>query len=184
MVLGNRRPRRAALLPARQGAPIGPVCQRCSPGRIGYFRRGRDVGRLMYGRQSRSARVSGSEICHDADCRGNCWVDRGASLEAVRVILTGILGAVPGTSVLRPVGVTDSKAAGFAMERASHGIGTALALEPGEAQGAFAGLAKGLNGVLTASALPLLMAWIFSSCRRFRRVPQGCHPRRWKVRRR
>ncbi len=84
------------------------------------------------------------------------------SLTAVLVILTGILGAVLGTSVLRIVGVSDPKATGFAMGLASHGIGTARALELGETQGAFAGLAMGLNGLLTAVALPLLMVWIFS----------------------
>lgn len=84
------------------------------------------------------------------------------SLTAVLVILTGILGAVVGTTVLRIVGVVDPKATGFAMGLASHGIGTARALELGETQGAFAGLAMGLNGLLTAIALPLLMVWLFS----------------------
>ena len=84
------------------------------------------------------------------------------SLTAVLVILTGILGAVVGTTVLRIVGVRDPKATGFAMGLASHGIGTARALELGETQGAFAGLAMGLNGLLTAIALPLLMVWLFS----------------------
>ena len=83
------------------------------------------------------------------------------SLTAVLVILTGILGAVVGTTVLRIVGVVDPKATGFAMGLASHGIGTARALELGETQGAFAGLAMGLNGLLTAIALPLLMVWLF-----------------------
>jgi putative effector of murein hydrolase len=64
--------------------------------------------------------------------------------------------------VLRLVGVSDPKATGFAMGLASHGIGTARALELGETQGAFAGLAMGLNGLFTAIALPLLMVWIFS----------------------
>jgi putative effector of murein hydrolase len=43
---------------------------------------------------------------------------------------------------------------------ASHGIGTARALELGETEGAFAGLAMGLNGLLTAIALPLILAWL------------------------
>jgi putative effector of murein hydrolase len=82
------------------------------------------------------------------------------SLTAVLVILTGILGAVAGTGVLRLVGVVDPKATGFAMGLASHGIGTARALELGEIQGAFAGLAMGLNGLLTAVLLPLILAWL------------------------
>jgi predicted murein hydrolase (TIGR00659 family) len=82
------------------------------------------------------------------------------SLTAVLVILTGILGAVAGTGVLRLVGIVDPKATGFAMGLASHGIGTARALELGEIQGAFAGLAMGLNGLLTAVLLPLILAWL------------------------
>jgi putative effector of murein hydrolase len=47
------------------------------------------------------------------------------------------------------------------MELASHGISKTPALELGEAQGTSADLAMGLNGVMTATALPLLMTWIF-----------------------
>lgn len=82
------------------------------------------------------------------------------SLTAVLVILTGILGAAVGTSVLRMIGVVDPRATGFAIGVASHGIGTARALELGETEGAFAGLAMGLNGLLTAVALPLILAWL------------------------
>jgi predicted murein hydrolase (TIGR00659 family) len=82
------------------------------------------------------------------------------SLTAVLVILTGILGASIGTAVLRAIGVVDRRATGFAIGLASHGIGTARALELGETEGAFAGLAMGLNGLLTAVALPLILAWL------------------------
>jgi len=82
------------------------------------------------------------------------------SLTAVLVILTGILGASVGTTVLKLIGVADPKATGFALGLASHGMGTARALELGEIQGAFAGLAMGLNGLLTAIALPLILAWV------------------------
>lgn len=82
------------------------------------------------------------------------------SLTAVLVILTGILGASVGTTVLKLIGVADPKATGFALGLASHGMGTARALELGEIQGAFAGLAMGLNGLLTAIALPLILAWM------------------------
>jgi predicted murein hydrolase (TIGR00659 family) len=82
------------------------------------------------------------------------------SLTAVLVILTGILGASIGTTVLKLVGVVDPRATGFAIGLASHGIGTARALELGETQGAFAGLAMGLNALLTAVALPLILTWL------------------------
>lgn len=84
------------------------------------------------------------------------------SLTAVLVILTGIIGAVLGPGLLRLVGVTDARANGVAMGVASHGIGTARALQSGEVTGAFSGLAMGLNGLATAALLPLLWA-LFAS---------------------
>lgn len=80
------------------------------------------------------------------------------SLTAVLVILSGIIGAVAGPALLRRVGVRDDRAIGVAMGTASHGIGTARALQAGEVAGAFSGLAMGLNGLATAALLPLLWA--------------------------
>lgn len=76
------------------------------------------------------------------------------SLTAVMVILTGIVGAAFGAAVLKLCGVTDPEARGLAWGVASHGIGTARALHEGPVAGAFAGLAMGLNGLITALALP------------------------------
>ena len=75
------------------------------------------------------------------------------ALTAVLVIMTGIVGAVlgpssPGLSELGP------RAVGLAMGIASHGIGTARALQISEVAGAFSGLGMGLNGVLTAVLSP------------------------------
>ncbi len=81
------------------------------------------------------------------------------SLTAVLVILTGILGAVGGVWVLDLVRVKDERARGLALGIASHGIGTARALQLGEITGAFSGLAMGLNGVATAILVPLLVGW-------------------------
>ncbi|MBK0400037.1 LrgB family protein [Limibaculum sp. M0105] len=78
------------------------------------------------------------------------------SLTAVLVILTGIVGAMLGPWVLTLVGVRDWRARGLAIGTASHGIGTARALQVNEVAGAFAGLAMGLNALATALLLPLL----------------------------
>ncbi len=83
------------------------------------------------------------------------------SLTAVVVIITGIFGAMFGTFILNAVGVKDWAARGFAMGTASHGIGTARALQVNEIAGAFAGLAMGLNALATAILLPVLWAIIF-----------------------
>ncbi|MGB7180400.1 MAG: LrgB family protein [Burkholderiaceae bacterium] len=78
------------------------------------------------------------------------------SLTAVMVILTGILGAMLGPIVLNLIGIKDWAARGLAMGTASHGIGTARAIQVNELAGAFAGLAMGLNALATALLIPLL----------------------------
>jgi predicted murein hydrolase (TIGR00659 family) len=78
------------------------------------------------------------------------------SLTAVLVILTGILGAMLGPLLLNLIGVKGWAARGLAMGTASHGIGTARALQVNEVAGAFAGLALGLNALATALLLPVL----------------------------
>jgi len=83
------------------------------------------------------------------------------SLTAVMVITTGILGAIVGPLVLNLIGVKDWAARGLALGTASHGIGTARALQVNEIAGAFAGLAMGLNALATAILLPLLWHFFF-----------------------
>jgi putative effector of murein hydrolase len=78
------------------------------------------------------------------------------SLTAVLVILTGVLGAMLGPPLLTVIGVRGWAARGVALGTASHGIGTARALQVREVAGAFAGLAMGLNALATAVLLPLL----------------------------
>lgn len=83
------------------------------------------------------------------------------SLTAVLVILTGILGAALGPFLLNLLRVKDMAARGLAIGTASHGIGTARALQVSEVAGAFSGLAMGLNALATAILLPLLWNWLF-----------------------
>ncbi|WP_319530084.1 LrgB family protein [uncultured Cohaesibacter sp.] len=83
------------------------------------------------------------------------------SLTAVLVIITGIIGAVLGPYVLNLVGVKDWAARGLAMGTASHGIGTARALQVNDEAGAFSGLAMGLNALITAILLPIIWFWLF-----------------------
>ena len=82
------------------------------------------------------------------------------SLTAVLVIVTGILGAMFGPLVLNLIGVKNWEARGLAIGTASHGIGTAQALQVNETAGAFSGLAMGLNALATALLLPLIWAVI------------------------
>ncbi len=82
------------------------------------------------------------------------------SLTAVLVIATGILGAVGARYVYRALRIEDDAVRGFAMGIASHGIGTARAFQESEQMGAFAALAMGLNGLMTALLLPVVMPWV------------------------
>ena len=82
------------------------------------------------------------------------------SLTAVLVIATGILGAVSAKYVYQALGISDHAVRGFAIGVASHGIGTARAFQVNEQSGAFAALAMGLNGALTALLVPLLAGWL------------------------
>ncbi|NDW05226.1 LrgB family protein [Jiella pacifica] len=83
------------------------------------------------------------------------------SLTAVFVIVTGILGGALGPVLLDRMKIGDPAARGFALGAASHGIGTARALQESEVAGAFSGLAMGLNALATAILLPLF--WSFLS---------------------
>ncbi len=78
------------------------------------------------------------------------------SLTAALVILTGITGAVLGPMLLNAVRIKDWRARGLAMGAASHGIGTARAMQVNKTAGAFSGLAMGLNAVATAILLPIV----------------------------
>lgn len=78
------------------------------------------------------------------------------SLTAVLVIVTGILGAVGARYVFDALRVRDPAIRGFAIGIASHGIGTARAFQVDAQSGAFAALAMGLNGALTALLLPFV----------------------------
>lgn len=78
------------------------------------------------------------------------------TLTAVLVIGTGVLGAIMVTPLMNLLRLKDFAARGFAAGVGAHGIGTARAFQVNELAGTFAGLAMGLNGVLTALIVPLL----------------------------
>ncbi len=82
------------------------------------------------------------------------------SLSAVMVIATGILGAITAQTLFRWLKIKDEAVGGFALGVAAHGIGTARAFQVSQTMGAFAALGMGLNGLLTALALPTLMQWL------------------------
>lgn len=82
-------------------------------------------------------------------------------MTAALVIATGILGAALGPYVLNILRIKNWAARGLALGTASHGIGTARAVQVNEVAGAFSGLAMGLNALATAVLLPIVWRWLF-----------------------
>jgi predicted murein hydrolase (TIGR00659 family) len=81
-------------------------------------------------------------------------------LTAVLVILTGVIGAVVVTPLMNALRIRDYAARGFAAGLASHGIGTARAFTVDPVAGVFAGVAMGLNAVVTPVMVPLILPWL------------------------
>ena len=79
------------------------------------------------------------------------------SLTAVLVIATGVIGAVLGPWFLDRLGIRDPAVRGTAMGVGAHGLGTASIYQESSEAGAFAGLAMGLSGLITALMLPVLV---------------------------
>lgn len=79
------------------------------------------------------------------------------SLTSALVMLTGILGGALTQPLLALLHIREAHINGFTLGVVAHGIGTARALQESQEMGAFAGLAMGLAGLLTAVLLPLCL---------------------------
>jgi predicted murein hydrolase (TIGR00659 family) len=82
------------------------------------------------------------------------------ALTAVLTIATGITGAIVVTPLMNALRLKNYAARGFAAGLAAHGIGTARAFQVNALAGTFAGVALGLNGLLTAILVPILLPWL------------------------
>jgi len=79
------------------------------------------------------------------------------TLTAAIVVLVGVFGAAIGPWTLDRLGVRGAVARGLALGTSAHGVGTARALEEGETEGAAAGVAMVVAGVVTALVSPFLV---------------------------
>jgi putative effector of murein hydrolase len=77
------------------------------------------------------------------------------SLTAVSVVLCGFVGAVFGPVVVSLLRIKSPVARGLGLGCASHGLGTARAIEMGAVEGAVSGLAIALMGIATALVIPI-----------------------------
>ncbi|EKM99676.1 MULTISPECIES: LrgB family protein [Acidocella] len=80
------------------------------------------------------------------------------ALTAVFVIITGLFGTLICGPLYKAARVRAWEAQGLAAGTAAHGIATAHMIRLNETAGAFGGLAIGLNGIVTAIIVPLLVA--------------------------
>jgi len=76
------------------------------------------------------------------------------------VIIAGLVGAVLGPELMKAIKVKNPVAQGLSIGTASHGLGTSRAVQEGEIQGAFSGLAIGLAGIFTSILVPIVV-WVF-----------------------
>ena len=86
-------------------------------------------------------------------------------IAAVIVVFTGVLGGVIGGWVFKIARVRDSRAMGFALGLTSHGIGVGRAMQIDTTAAAFASLAMGLNGLITARWAPAVVPWLLGVLR-------------------
>jgi len=84
------------------------------------------------------------------------------SITAGVVITVGILGNAMGFETLKFLGIKSNIAIGTALGTASHGIGTARAVEIDKLAGAYSGLAMCVNGLMTAIITPFVVEKIIT----------------------
>ena len=81
------------------------------------------------------------------------------ALAAVFSVLTGLMGAVSAKFLFQRFGNLSASERGFAMGTAAHGIGAAKAMHEHPDSGAYAGLALGIQVILSALLIPLVARW-------------------------
>jgi putative effector of murein hydrolase len=77
------------------------------------------------------------------------------AMAAVFSVLTGLIGAISAPYLFNLVGGLSAKERGFALGTASHGIGAASAMQVAADAGAYAGLALGIQVILSSILIPL-----------------------------
>ena len=78
------------------------------------------------------------------------------TLTAIFAVATGILGAILAPFVLNALGMKEWWQRGFAIGISAHGIGTSRAFSIHPEAGTYASLAMGMNGVISAVAIPII----------------------------
>ena len=83
-----------------------------------------------------------------------------ASLTAITIILTGVIGSIAGTVFCKLFKLNHSIAQGVAFGTATHVMGTTKANELGQLQGAVSSLSLVVAGIVTAVVFPLVCLFL------------------------
>jgi len=82
------------------------------------------------------------------------------ALAAVFAVVTGMVGSLSAKYLFNLLRIDSWAVRGFAIGTASHGIGAARALQVHPSAGAYAGIALGLQVVLSSLLMPFLFKWL------------------------
>lgn len=82
------------------------------------------------------------------------------TLTAVFTVITGMLGAILAPYILNALKIQRWWMRGTAIGMGAHGLGITRAFSVNEEAGIFASMAMGLNGVLSAIALPMVLSYV------------------------
>lgn len=82
------------------------------------------------------------------------------TMTAVFTVITGMLGAILAPYILNAVKVHQWWIRGTAIGVGAHGLGITRAFSVNEEAGVFASMAMGLNGVISAIGLPIVLTYL------------------------
>ncbi len=89
------------------------------------------------------------------------------ALAAMFALLTGLVGALTAKYLFDALGVRSPEVRGFALGTTSHGIGAARAMQVNPDAGAYAGMALGLQALLAALLMPVIVSLLLPLLQRF-----------------
>jgi len=85
------------------------------------------------------------------------YIDAWPSIAAIAVSISGVLGALFAKGILDRLGISDTAVRGLAQGVCSHAFATATLLERKSEEAGFSALGMGINALLTALWLPMLI---------------------------
>lgn len=83
-----------------------------------------------------------------------------SAITVVCVVFTGVFGACTSSAMFKLFKIEEPVAQGLACGTSAHAIGTSVALEMGEVQGAMSSLAIVVTGIMTVVIAPIVMGFL------------------------